>query len=884
MTPRHRSAGPLRPSRLSSAVLLGLLAALAAGRAEARQVVATLEDSFPFAASRAVDSDPEAAGLIAAGFGSGLFRLQGGPELGQLWFQPAGPTHRDAGGLVADVHVSPFYTYVAASRAGLNIYTRPPGSGEEQVPGTDGASAVTMVQLAATRGIVVVGTQEPGGSGRLLLVDHAPYGTQVIWQTDVGSPVHAVAASKLLAPPGANFTVFLGTACGELNGAPAGLQRRDFVVAIPPAGPAVAAEVDRSGWARDGLPTLVRDVVLDEGHGRAYAAAYWDGVYAFDVGAPGLLAQDTSPGWPIKLGSTNPAVPVILGYANALALDPAPGPGAGARLVVGMGDRLAGESQFSGDCSKDLPCNAAYLPPEAQGDPSASPIHVGGWGVGSYRLDETCDPYLDPDTGQAAVEASIAEYADPYDPLGTLEAMPLDLAVRRPGPFTFFVDAALDAGGMQVFRATDLIWFGWVMIHEAGWDHQPGVEVPLTTSDDALVLQHPGGVATLHVSTEQGLMTFDLADPAPLTAAEPLPAWEPGGAIMLTGFPNPGGRVYASTSRGRVESPGGLRVFRLDGGGGALAPEAVPHELHKHGFGFGVEAAVGLFDQASLPGPLEAPRYLYSVQLLDTPSACGPQQTGSVRLWDVGTAALPRDPSTTLGSPGPGDPLLLDVYEQGVTAPGEPCLALESLAVLPVSSGGGGPGEHAVYVAYRPSPGGPQEAGILVLRTALGDDGVAGLSLQTRHATWTAADGPFVNESFRPGWMTLDPETGRLYAAWACGGIAMYDVATDPFAPALIARRAFDPSAAGGLGRTPLQVLPGPRVGPEEWVYISFLNRGVGLLDATNARSFERARILPAPMRFQTAGMALDPFAPDRDVLYVTQTRAGVDRVSFVIQ
>ncbi|MCE9593796.1 MAG: hypothetical protein K8S98_06355 [Planctomycetes bacterium] len=823
----------------------------------------TFVDGFSLVASKAIAVD--ANGEVFAGAGGEVLMLRHSlpPAVEPLTL--ANPATITTRGFVRDLALTPDYVYAATWKNGLVVARRSDGSlvHTEPLIGTEGARCVAVLDgdgaTCPGKRIVVVGTHEPHGSatppapsdGRVLILEHDLATDALVVRAvfDAGAMVECLAASSAIAPPpsGANtasFSVLLGADCATVGGARAYLQRRDYSYRCD-SGALEITEDSVTPWP-GALPEperILRDIVIDESAGRAYVAAYFHGVLAFDV-SPGNLVEDTSPGWPLQvedgLGHAR------LGFANAVALDPAPEAiaGKGARLFVGWGPDFAGEWQFFGDSSR-VECAA---PPAPLVAPQVS-------GVRAYRLDTAEDP---------EVGANGANPELVIDPAPTLDFGISDLAVRHVSPSTYYVYAALDAGGVAVARA-DEVAGTWGANIEAQWDqHDPG-KLPLAAHDDVLVLTHPGVGDFLYVSTELGVATFDLRQPKALgdatcvnssAQAMPVPCTEPGGGVTLAGVPNPNGRIFAATVNGATTNPGGLRVYDVST---PDAPLALGPELDKGGRGFSVCVVKGAY---SGPKPADADRgrwVLTSQSQSATPSA-----SFSVKLWDFGSQNDPHDPGC-VGACTP--PQLLATWTDSNSTD-----FLEGVAAQEVAGGT----ELAIYVPYcvngdSASSIASARAGLVVLRAKLDSLNKVQVTKVQKTIEFTGVDA-----LFKAGRITFDADARRVYVAWGTGGIAVYDVAS-PYAAKSAAKRDFSKDFGVYHQRlSPTQVLRGPSQCGFDFLYVSFVNDGIGVFDANSDLS---GPITFLPVLGQTISLTVDPADPTRGTVFVAEGRGGVEKL-----
>lgn len=829
---------------------------VAPGASATGQVV----DAYTLVASKALAVD--ASGAVFDGAGGGLFTLQHLPGDPQAPLRMVAPEKLVTSGFVRDLALSDQHVYAAAWRAGLAVFRRSDWAVTHALPlsGTEGASTVAVIEgepaQCPGKRIVIVGTDDPDGGapapgpsgGRLLVLEHDLASDSLALRAvlDVGATVQCVAASAAIAgPPSgtntASFSVLLGADCARVDGQRASLQRRDFSYHCAN-GALVVTQDSVTPWpaATNAPECIVRDVVIDEARARAYAAAYFHGVFAFDLSA-GALVADTSAGWPLVVQGAQQSQRE--GYANALALDPAPelAAGKGARLCVGWGQPFAGEWQYFGDSSR-RECAQA---PSAD---TSQPVR----GVFVYRLDASDDPELGP--GGAITELEL----QPPEPRELDGASALQVVRYGAGP-DYHLFVAADTDGLALVRVSALA-SGSSASFEAYWDEFDPGHVALQAHDDALVIDGGGG-RFLCVATEEGVATFDLA----VTLADarcsggsqgsvPAPCSELGQGVTLAAFPAPNPRVLAATSNGFTTVPGGLRVYDV-GGGSALALQP---ELDKGGRGFAVAAVPGAWS-GTKPADADRARWVLTTQS----DAADPSASFTVQLWDLGSANDPHDP----GCGPPCTPAELVATWQDAPADD----LLEGLATQEVDGGR----ELAVYVPYgvngeSQTSLGSARAGVVVLRITLDSNGDPHFIKVQKTSDFLDVD-----PTFKAGRASFDAASRRLFVAWGTGGLAVYD-ATAPYKLVRLAKR--DLSAELGAYNkrlSPSQILLGPTACGREFVYVAFLEDGVGVLgsDLAGAIAF-------LPVAGQAISITLDPSDPTRRTLFVSEGRAGVEKLA----
>ncbi|MCK6445347.1 MAG: hypothetical protein L6Q99_03060 [Planctomycetes bacterium] len=817
-------------------------------------------DGYTLVASKALAIDSN--GAVFDGAGAGLFTLQHTPGDPLTPLAPVAPEKLELGGFVRALEVTDEHVYAAAWRRGLVAIRRSDTSivNTGVLAGTEGARSLAVLDADASacpsKRIVIVGTDDPldttsgvpgTAGGRLVIVEHdlASDTLAVRAAFDVGATVQCVAASLAIAPPpsgtnDASFTVLLGADCARIGASRASLQRRDFSYHCAN-GALVITEDARTPWpaATSAPECIVRDVVIDETRARAYAAAYFHGVFAFDV-ANGTLTADASPGWPL-VERDGQGVPRA-SHANTLALDPAPesAPNAGARLCVGWGKEFAGEWQFFGDSSR----------PECASAPGANgqlPVD----GVFVYRLDVNDDPVL--------VGA---------DPVAELELTPSplplygveDVRCVRYGGADYHLAIAGDTSGLALVRVTPGSG-GSTAVVEASWDERDPARLALKAHDDAVVLSTPNG-DFLHVATEVGVAAFDLATALrdartsnPTFGSIPAPFSELVGAVTLGVFPPPNARLVGATQRGVPGQPGGVQVYDL---ATPDRPLALGAELQKDGRGFALAAVLGAWNGATKPTDADRRRWVFTTQSDGTDVT----KSYTVKLFDLGTQNAPNDPDCA----PPCTPAALVATWQDAPAAD----ALEGIAVREVNGGR----ELAVYVPFGVNGDAPRSlasarAGVVVLRVTLDGAGVPHFTKVQKLVSFSDVD-----PTFKAGRATLDAASERLFVAWGTGGLAAYDTSS-PYQLTPLAKRDLSQEiGAYGTRLSPTHVVLGAKDCDREFVYVAFLDDGVGVLDAdlTGAIGF-------VPVAGQAISLTLDPRDPARRTVFVSEGRAGVEKL-----
>lgn len=813
---------------------------------------ATITDTFPYVAGRALYSERGSPDKIFYGAGGGLLCLK--HDASGLSYASAPPDVVDCSGYVADMAATASHFYVAAGTLGLRIVDRSDLS-VVQVPNLADVWAVSAWS-GQFGSIVAVGTQNPDGTGRLALYRHVTTtgAFTEAWSATTQKAVTCVALTTGLIPQPNRLSLLAGYRCNG-DASLASLEHHELKVIWPVGSPwhlehgAVAKWPSQSEGER-----FVRDLAVDASSSRLYVASYSHGVYAFDVAGsptrPVRLFEDTSIGWPIRLPADTPPQ-FKQAFANVVALDPDPQNG-GARLVVGFGAALSGETQYGSFC--DIPTVACSHP--------SGMVPCGGTtadcnqGVYAYALSAQGQPSVS--HGFATPEHSTAQVS------------PHGISIR-PGTqnSVYLVDVNENTDGLTVLTPASGATFA-VAVPGDQWNIETQ-DAPLHAWDTSIVLQD-GAHRGLYVATELGLATFDLTQTLPLASAidpetmQPGPTFETGEALVMSAFTGTNGRIYASTSRGRDVHYGGVRVYRLDGQGASfLDPKPIVFpagpttgEIHKKGFGFGIATTLAPYDKA-----LEEPAAADRTRML---FAAGKAGASHVVAWNVGTAAAPNDP----GANGLASGEIHDYIES------DPIVALDGLAALYVSHATAND-EIALYIGqglmagYSPTS---PDIGVRIARYGLNSGALAYLS-SSFESVWTAAEiHAAAAAQPRAAAVQVDPATQRLYVQWTCGMLAAFDISSgQEFSPTLVWKRKLDNAT------TPYNVVVKPGSTPSATtLYVSMLKRGIAVLSGDES-TLATGAITFLPTRFQAIGMTLDPFSSGETALYVCQGRAGLDRI-----
>lgn len=812
-------------------------------------------ETYPFAASYAVDSDAEDDTVVLA-TGSGLMTLDGAALQPVPLDPPGSADYRlRCRGFVHDVEVTDDWTWVAAGVGGLQRWARLDNTMNfalDLVHGLDGASSAAWcldVVHDATSGsdLVVVGSNDDELAGRLFLVRVDSQGVvEPLDWISLGLPVFSVAASLTL--NSGYLTILAGTTCNTsvipVNEPCHSLFRYE----VPLSGPG-QFEIPQAvaSWGLDCAPgVMVRDIILMETatYRRACVAASANGVRLFDL-ANGGLDEILSGGWPIlnPTGSTPPN-----GEYRYLGLGLYQATGGAPILVAALGPNFAVERQYFGGENFPLACDIEG----GADDPTWT-------GVAVFNLAQNPVNQLDGFLGVA--EANPARL--PKEPLG--------LAVRANGTSEFLVDVAVGSHGLSVVRATQQ-GSGWTLQKQGSWSWENGnyfEKLPGGSFDDVRRFLDPAtDDPYLLVTTEARLLSFP----------------EEGSPLFgnFTGH-SAGGVLLNRVSHQVLQAPtvayiygqtNVVKLFDLASPTGAAQPEPLPVPLvlattPAETRGYCTLLAPGLEPEADY-------LWLYVCSNDDTitqrqacPEPCSDPsrnaKNGSVRVFRVSDASgnLITEPDS------------MTTPEIGTYAPSVCCdEAAEHGSFMDVYAIGRGEG-HEVFLSY--GPGGDEtHGGLMVLK-----------------ATWngSAIDWEFkgklplnaIQQGSVAGRLTYDADRERLYASYSTHGVAVYDVGT-AWAASEVGK--YQWPSIEGHGMTSLHVWPGPG----NYIYVALMSWGVGILDATSATTLADGFVLGSPFAlpgipdaFEDAPVTDSQLYPPRSAVYVADGRGGVHRVQFKV-
>jgi len=372
-------------TRLALCIATGVVVPLRMGAAQGTPI----DGSYTVNASRAVASWPEVGGaspdprLVLDGAGGSVVLLDlTTASTPTQWLGVADPV-LNTGGIVWDIEARGdgagklSQVWCAAGSAGLVRFTRDTLTNaflQDIAFRTVGNATCLALFQVGTKVYAFVGTNDSRTRGRVHLVDPDPSAgarPRILdtWEVGqfftssapvIGGPVYSLAATTALSAT--NVTLLVGTACQ-------GVFRFDIATSSLSFGSTAPVKWTPTSGAR----IFARDIVIDtEGSGRGYVAANRNGVYALNLSG-GLLAEDTSTGWPLQ------PVTSALTYSIGVALKKGlANPVTGTRLVIALGPSFVGEHGHHGDCVKQSPC-------DCDGSMTDCDIESAIWAVDVFR-------------------------------------------------------------------------------------------------------------------------------------------------------------------------------------------------------------------------------------------------------------------------------------------------------------------------------------------------------------------------------------------------------------------------------------------------------------------------------------------------------------------
>ncbi len=618
------------------------------------------------------------------------------------------------------------------------------------------------------------------------------------------------------------LTVLVGSACVGTDGSGCGSLRR-YDVDYLAAQPTFGPSTGLWPSLPCLQPTAVRDIVIREGEQRAYVAAFARGIRKFNLSTGGLV-EESSGGFPI----------VTTSLYNGLAIHEGEN-----LLVASLGAEISSEYQYWGGLNTPESCYDTGTPQ----------------GMGVALIDLATGVQL----GSLGVNVGRTDF---------LQKPPLAVSVRPRDAGGFLIDVASGTKGLAVVRATES--GGQWTLERTGWwsteNAPPSEKAPGGSFDSVRIKGN-----YLYAGTEGTLLTFSDA---------------PAGAPLLdyTGISTAGCVLVNGESPTAVGAPmlytlgqtNGVRFFDLEH---PANPQASIGFLDTDGRGYSTFLTRGMNTQQF--------HWLYVANDEDESTAavgCTPSigcpafccdrddpdvQSGGIRVYEVENAGgFITEPSSM-------------VRLRGVYAPSACChsaaLQFRPIDVLVVDQSAT---TQIVWVSYHRGPH-TTDCGLLVLQ-----------------GTWNAttqkvdfvqlARMPFADQNVAGecGRLTYDESAlpPRLYASYASHGFAMYNVSS-PSMPVEMGRFQLGTEQNPWLAEntlTSLQVWPGPG----NYVYVSLLNWGVGILDATNGTTFAQGFKLGSPFEMTFIPNAFydapeDAGKPARSAVYIADGSGGIHRVQF---
>lgn len=811
-------------------------------------------DGYSRNISMAVAVEPRAGGVeIWSGAGGDVFLLEraAGKDSKLALARDDWPYTWSTSGVVLDLALAPDFAYVAAFRDGVRAFDRAdPGREATSSPGRPGEQALSIAWCElGPRRFVALGSEGYGAErgGGVALYEHLRERRELrlVSSCELGA-TYAVALSTRAAAPGAELVLLAGTGCS----ADGGLVRLDLHVAEDE-----VRVVRRARWSAPDQggapkPTVVRDILLDGQRDVAYVAAFWDGVWAFDLSAEEGLAPLAGKEWPLRVPNSpadghgcrcEPRFERCAAVAHSLALTGEISPGV-RHLLVGYGPPRVDVScvQFLSDANGYPPCNLSAAPPELHDCPDPA-SRAPALGVYAYEL------------GHGGASAAPVAARSGAGALGYIGLIPAALAAAGESEGGYDVYTAGAAFGLQVLRF-ERDGTRWRVSRKRSWSAASPARLAMPAFDDLVLAD--GERPVLYASTEGSIAAFELSGDHPLSQPRsqgrtphrrnPTAPWtskSPG--IELARFDGDAPRLVGTSRRG------GLVVLDTRD---PAKPRDLGPEVDRGGFGYGLVATRGV-------GARSCERWLLSAQeVRDARPAGG---SWSVRLWSFGSDAEPRDPGATA-------PIELASF----ATPAGDRRELSGLSTLEHG------GARIVYALYGPatdlSGAAPRAggAGVQALRATVDSGGAC--ELRASGEPVPAFDD--ATSEHRGVRSTLDPQARRLYAAWV-GCLAVYDV-SEPTAPRLLARRDLrGVPGAYGLVPAPVQVAVGPALDGRRYAYVALLNDGLWVLDVTDARSFESAPFVRFETPWQTTAVLVDPRDASRTRLFLAEGTRGMEWV-----
>lgn len=407
-----------------------------------------------------------------------------------------------------------------------------------------------------------------------------------------------------------------------------------------------------------------------------------------------------------------------------------------------------------------------------------------------------------------------------YGSPGLLTTAPVDVAMRKVGPDELRFCLASEYLGTHVARATRPPGgIGpWTLMATGGFDHEDGV--PVGSMYDALV--RPG----VAVYTANGV-TFSAFPTNAGPALSAAPSAVTPGCISL---------AFDTTTTPRI-----FGARKIDG--------IVVYDVS------------GSF--------ATAPKYLGMIATFGKPNGArvAPGLSGPNVPWLL----VPNTLTFGYPQPAPGSLFVFDVSAADPASAIQVASWIDSVprTYADVAYRRTGPDEMIVWMNYAPHAFGDPTFGLVTIR--LKRDTISGTTTAS-FVSRVAVSNPGPSALGEPaGRVEYDPTNQRLYVAYGCNGVVMFDV-SDPTAPTVLGSIVLP-------GRTALTVRVAPW-NPKQLVValIGYGNdEGLGLLDVTDGPSMSHPGALQVfDTSFQCQSIDFPPDAATERTVYFTDGRGGV--------
>lgn len=795
-----------------------------------------IESTYPFAASQAVASDPT-GDIIYSAFGSGFMALNGSAD------QPVPMTgsgtfdyRARCEGFVRDIKVTQDFLWVAAGVGGLQRWDRSTNEPDFVFDlGEDPPHAwcLDVVHNSSDGSdYAVIGSNDVESGGHVYLVRVTSLGVVTLLDSiDLGTPVYAVAASFTLST--STLSVLIGKRCDTATSGCDSLRRYDVPTT---GGTAFTFPTSFDPWGISGCatPVMVRDIIIDESGTPdvAFVAASVQGIRAFNLDN-GNLTEITAGYWPLAVSGSVRHDSIALYTEGSTRL-----------IVSAAGPKFSEERQFYGPLNQPVGC-------DLDTDPGSKGIQV-------YDL------------GDGALEGRIG-----VSP-GNLPKSPLAVAVRPNGSGHFLIDAACNPRGLAVVEAefTGGL-FEWELSVVGEWNDENSNEserVPGGSFDDVVVVEDPSSSEAFLLATTEGtVLSFAAEDSDPL---QNFAGFEEHGCVLFARVSHDISTSLSVMYGDHAFGGGGrdpfLRFYDLSAG--ADDPVASTGVLYTGSEGYMGFVAPGLDETLwlYLPSPGEpdtAPPPGGCVpDAVNCPNYTPPAGNGGVRVFSVSDTNWNQyEEPDTMDTP------LIGTYAPSICCSG----AAEHGAIADIYVRASN-AAHYLWLNYGPR-GMEQGSGLMYVRADWLETDEVGFEFLGKIPFDAASPAA-------PGRLTYDPARQVLYSSFATNGVAMYDVSYID-APSEVAEYHWD-QPSEGPAITSLQVWPGP----ENYVYVSLMHAGVGIIDATSASTFEQGFVLGSPFKlpgianaFADAPVMDDQLYPPGSAVYVADGNGGVHWVQFTV-